>query len=206
MSSDAGALLPVVIVRDASGAAVGRFEKLGEHSLPGLDPGSYSIVAEAVVANGFSYGATVSGSPVSIVAGETASASVQYAATTGTLAVTVAIGNGLLPAVELRDAGGTIVRRISNAGLTTLTGLAPGAYQLVGNDVAAGSYTWTATSTGSPLTVSAGAIASASVSYAASTGALGITITAPAGMKPSVAVMIRAAKSCRRSPPPAPIY
>ena len=42
--------------------------------------------------------------------------------------MTVSVIDGITPIVEVRDAGGTVIRTISTAGLTTVTNIAPGSY------------------------------------------------------------------------------
>src|SRR5260370_15914927 len=64
----------------------------------------------------------------------------------------------------------------------TLTNLTAGAYTVTANNVTAAPYSYSGTVTGSPATVTASASASATVTYAAITGALQVTISGlPAG-------------------------
>ncbi len=71
----------------------------------------------------------------------------------------------------------------------TLTGLAPGNYTVTANNVTRAPYSYGVTVTGSPATVSTSAGASATVSYAAATGAIQLNITGtPAGTNSNVTV------------------
>ena len=71
----------------------------------------------------------------------------------------------------------------------TLTGLAPGNYAVTANNVTRAPYSYGVTVTGSPATVSTSAGASATVSYAAATGAIQLNITGtPAGTSSNVTV------------------
>ncbi len=62
----------------------------GSKTLTNLTPGSYAVTATTVTAGGFTYLASVSGSPVAVRSGATARASVTYAAQVGNLQIKIA--------------------------------------------------------------------------------------------------------------------
>ena len=104
-------ITPSVEVRNASNAVVQTFSAAGTTTLAGLPPGSYRLLAADIAAGGYSYAATLTGSPTSVIAGQTVESSATYAATTGSLAVTVTAVDGITPSVEVRDDGDALVRR-----------------------------------------------------------------------------------------------
>jgi len=125
-------------------------------TLSALTPGSYTVTAQAAG----SYQASVSGSPATVTAGQTASAAVTYSLppTTGSLSVAV---TGLSGAINADiDVAGPASYSHHLTAAATLTGLAPGSYTITAHDIAG--YTATGAS-GSPATVVVGQTASATV-------------------------------------------
>src|SRR5712692_2870460 len=107
--------------------------------------------------------------------------------TSGSLVVTISgLPPGTNASVTVTGPGGF------NQALTasqTLTGLTSGSYTVTANNVTQAPYSYGGTVTGSPATVSASAGASATVTYAAITGALQVTITGlPTGNNANVVV------------------
>lgn len=154
-----------------------------------LAPGTYQYAPAAVSSEGITWSPTPS-TPTSIAVA--ASATVQrvdvtYAATTGALAVSVTgLPSGASAAVRVTGPGG-FMRSLT--GSATLDGLVPGTYTVDGAPVATSNGRWDAAPASQQVTVSAGATAPASVTYALATARLSLTIRGlPAGTAASVAV------------------
>lgn len=96
--------------------------------LTGLKPGTYTLSAASVVAGGITYTPSVTGSPVAVSAGNTATASVSYAAMVGSLEVKIlGLPSGLEANVSVSGPGG-FNQTVKASG--TLSHLVPGTYTL----------------------------------------------------------------------------
>jgi hypothetical protein len=140
----------------------------GTQTLPSVPAGTYTISAGNVTVGSFLYAPAPASQSVSVLPGSAGGAAVTYLATTGGLTVTI----GGLP-------GGT------NAGVTvtgpsgysqilastrTLSMLAPGSYTVTAASVVSGGMTYAPAAASQAPVVIAGATASASVAYSASSG------------------------------------
>ncbi len=130
-------------------------------TLAALSPGSYTVTAVSVTAGGEQYLPSPSSQPVTVSAGETASAEVAYAVTERSLALTVTgLPAGLDAAITVSGPGG-YSRPVTAS--ETLTGLAPGQYTVTALPVSDGSQQYTPSPSARTVTV-AGASA-ATVAY-----------------------------------------
>ena len=144
-----------------------------------LEPDTYTAIAADVSVGTDIYGAAVTGSPAIVVAGGTATIAVTY-----TLLPPVVIGSlevvvDGLP--EDADADVTVNGPALDVVLTaseTFVGIAAGSYTVTAASVTFEGVEYTATVVGSPATVVADGVASATVSYAATSTAPGsLTVT-----------------------------
>lgn len=162
-------------------------------TLSDLEPGTYTISASDVTPGGTTFSATVTGSPTTVKAGETATSSVAYAAQIpgrGALSVNISgLPDGAKANVTVNGPGG-FTRALSAT--ETISNLEPGTYTVVSSDVTSGGETFRASLTGSPATVEAGRTAISSVSYAAQVvppGSLAVSIVGlPNGVNANVTV------------------
>ncbi len=162
-------------------------------TLSDLEPGSYTVSASDVTSGGVTFSATVTGSPSTVTAGQTASASVAYAAQIpgrGALNVNISgLPDGANANVTVNGPSG-FTRVLTSS--QTISDLEPGTYTVVPDDVTANGKTFKASLTGSPATVEAGKTAISSVTYAAQVvqpGSLAISITGlPGGLNANVTV------------------
>ncbi|MCB9505273.1 MAG: hypothetical protein H6692_03930 [Gemmatimonadales bacterium] len=137
-------------------------------TLSGLVPGSYTITAAAVSAGGGSYAPTPTTQSATVSAGSTASRSVSYALSTGSLAITVSgLPGGTNAAVSVTGPGGYSAAITAT---TTLSGLAAGSYTIAASAVSAGGSSYTPTPASQAASVTAGATATRSVTYATGGG------------------------------------
>lgn len=152
-------------------------------TLTGLTPGTYTVTADDVESNADIYTPSVSGSPATVAAGATASASVSYTlqapeSEQGSLGVTIAgLPGGAQASVTVSGPDGFSQALTASATLIELT---PGNYTVSASDVTHEGVVYGATVTGSPATVTAGSTASASVTYSvtdASPGSLNLTVS-----------------------------
>ena len=161
-------------------------------TLNGLVPGSYTVTAANLSSGGLTYIGTVTGSPATVTANTTSTVSVSYAvnpANLGTLQVNLVVPGGGNGNVSISGPNG--FSQTINA-TTTLSGLVPGAYTLNASNVpgtgSSANFTLGGTVSGTS-TVVAGSTATATVTYAAITGALRITVNGlPAGVNANIAV------------------
>ena len=159
------------------------------NAISDIAPGTYTVAAYAVNGpNGTGYAPTPGTQSVNVEAGATADASVSYAAGTGSLEVAISgLPQGVSPAVTVTDQATAQSQTLSAA--QTLSGLAPGTYAVTAADVTRSGQTFTATVTGSPVTVAAGQTAQVTVAYALTSGTLKINVSGlPTGTAPSVSV------------------
>jgi poly(3-hydroxybutyrate) depolymerase len=161
----------------------------GPQLLPDLAPGDYTVVAADVVVGEARYTPSPVMQSTTVVAGKPTTVSVAYAllAPSGGLAVTATgIPAGASASVTVTGPGGFAQ---SLNGTQTLSGLVPGSYTVDAANITDGSFTWVPAIAVQTIVVSAGTIAPASVAYAASNGALTLTITGvPGGSTAAVTV------------------
>ena len=155
-------------------------------TLSHLAPGSYVVNPGSFVSSGYGFSAGPA-QTATVGAGATATLSFGYAASTGSLAVSISgLPSATAAAVQVSGPGAF---NASLTGSQSLTSLAPGSYQLTTSAVVALPYDYLATAAVQTVLVSAGSTAPASVAYAATTGALAVSISGvPSGAVPAVAV------------------
>ncbi len=165
----------------------------GSQTLSSLVPGTYTVAAANVTVSGTVYAASVPSQAVMVTAGTTASASVIYAAvppSVGALAISVGGIPAGAPATVTVTGPGSYSRQISAT--QTLTGLVPGSYTIAAANVTVSGTVYAASVPSQTATVTTGATASASVTYAAvppSVGSLAVSVSGvPAGASATVTV------------------
>ncbi len=156
-------------------------------TLNGLTAGGYTVTAASVTSGSFGYSPVPGSQSVTVSGGATASASVTYSASTGGLTVTISgLPGGTNASVTVTGPGGFSQNLTATQ---TLSGLTPGSYTIAGSNVASGGFTYAPAPVSQSKAVSAGATAAASVSYAATTGSLTVTISGlPGGTSANVTV------------------
>ena len=156
-------------------------------TLSGLTPGSYTVVATAISAGGFSYAPTPASQAAAVSINATTTVAVTYAATTGSLAISInGLPGGTAAAVTVTGPAG--FSQSVTAG-SALTGLAPGSYTVAAASVSSGGQTYTPSPVSQAAAVTAGATASATVNYAGNSGNLAVTVTGlPGGVVAAVTV------------------
>jgi streptogramin lyase len=153
-------------------------------------PGTYTVTAADVV-SGSTYVATITGSPATISAGDTATVNVVYAvpATTGTLQINVSgLPAGALASVTTSGPSG-----FTDTATATHT-VQPGTYTVTAANVVSGSTTYSATITGSPAAVTAGVTKTVGVVYTAviaTNGIANVVITFPGGVASAGTIFFR---------------
>jgi hypothetical protein len=136
-------------------------------TLVGLTAGTYTVTAANVSSGGTTYLPSPTSQTASVSAGTTANRSVSYTAT-GALTVSVSgLPGGALASITVTGPGGY---NQSVTATTTLTVLAPGSYTVAAGNVSSGGSTYGPTPTTQNVSVTGGATASASVSYAILSG------------------------------------
>jgi hypothetical protein len=144
-------------------------------TLSNLSAGSYTVTGQTVTAGADSYLASPA-QIVAVTAGNTTNATVTYSKqgpTTGGLSVTITgLPNGVSGNVTIT--GPNTNQTISSD--QTLSNLSPGSYTVTGQAVSNGTESY-APSAAQTVAVSAGNIATATVSYSKQVGALTVTIT-----------------------------
>jgi len=158
-----------------------------------LAPADYTVSAGNLTQSGTNdvYTASITGSPATVVAGQTANASVAFHRSTDHLTVAVTnLPTGATATLTVTAPGGYI--QSVPAG-TTLTGLADNTYTVTAPTVTYGGHTYAptpATAT-QQVTLSGGQNATVTIDYALqtpTTGNLTVTIAAPSGVTGNVAV------------------
>ncbi len=158
-------------------------------TLSSLQPGEYTVTGKSVSAGADTYVATVNTSPLGVVTSQTVSAEVVYskqAPTTGSLEVTISgLPTSTDAAVTVTGPDGfSQTLKVSQ----TLSDLTPGDYTVTAGNVTS-SYTYAATVASSPVNVTAGAVAQATIAYSATTGVLQVDISGlPSGTDADVSV------------------
>ncbi|WP_157202932.1 hypothetical protein [Calidithermus chliarophilus] len=148
--------------------------------------GQYNIAANPFTVGADTYAGTVSESPVTVTGASTKEVTVSYGTNSGSLQVNISgLPSGSGEPVTVSGPSGTFTLGSSQ----TLTGLAVGSYTVTAANVSKDGSTYAGTVTTSPVTVSAGATASVSISYAAISGRLVVTIAGlPGGANANVTV------------------
>jgi hypothetical protein len=136
-------------------------------TLADVEPGVYAVTAATVDDGGDVYAATVTGSPVTVPAGGSASATVTYSfldpAVFGALSVSISgLPVGIDAAVTVTGPGGFDQDLTTTS---TLTDLTAGFYDVAGSDVTDGALTYSAVVETSPVLVIPDATAAVSVTY-----------------------------------------
>ena len=152
-----------------------------------LQPGSYTIVANTVSNDGFSYAGVPASQTVQLVAGQEREAGVMYAATTGRLTVSVGgLPGGASASVVVTGPAGFSQAVTAS---TTLQNLVPGTYVVSASNVTSGSTLYTPSASSQSVPVAAGATAFRTVTYSGAGTQLDVTISGlPGGASASVAV------------------
>ncbi len=160
----------------------------GPDTLTGLTPGSYSITASNV-SNGTTYTAVVTGSPATVTAGNTATASVTYAAANNSIELTITgLSQSDMADITVSGPNGYSAHTNQYAS-ETFSGLLPGDYTVTANPITNSDQEATAvTVTGSPLHLSGGTTASATVAYSVVTGTLVVDVVYGNPVKGSVSI------------------
>lgn len=156
-------------------------------TIVGLEAGTYTLSADAVVAGATNFTPDVATQTVAIAAGGTASRTVTYSGQTTAIAITV---NGV-PAGAQASILVTGPNGFSQAvtGSTSLAGIAAGTYTISATRIVAGSFGYTPTPASQSVTVTTGDLKSATVAYAVSTGALAMSVSGlPAGVSAPITV------------------
>ncbi len=134
-------------------------------TLSSLTPGSYTLVANNVIAQSSGYAGAVSASPITVSSSNTAAATVNYTAVSGALRVTPSgLPTSLNASILVTGPGGYSQQVTVDS---TLSNLPPGTYTVAANPVRAlGTIVdQVFSATGGSAAVSAGNIASNSVAY-----------------------------------------
>lgn len=142
--------------------------------LSGLAPGTYSVAAGAVLHQGNQWEAAAATQFGVVSAGQTATTSVAYSATTGSLRVSL---GGLPPGApaSVLVSGPNGFSTLLLAG-TTLTGLAPGGYEVVASPIEHGGELFQPATPVQQAVVQAGAeLVTVDVGYTQTTGRLTVT-------------------------------
>ena len=164
------AVQPLVTV---SGPGLSARPVLASETLRDIAPGTYTIAAAEVSTAETIWAPTARDQQIVVAAGATpASASVSYAVASGTLAVTIAgLPEGALADVVVSATNGTFTQHLGSS--TTLPRLRAGSYTVTATPVSQGGTTYYVASgpTTQSVTVTAGATASAQVSFAAPSAA-----------------------------------
>lgn len=160
----------------------------GTQLLAGLNPGAYTIAASPVLHLGNQWEPTTATQFSVVGAGQTVPAAVGYAAITGSLRVSLeGLPSGAAAAVVVTGPAGFNTLLVET---TTLSGLAPGSYQVVASPVEAAGELFQPVAGVQAATVVPGvAETTVAVGYALATGRLTVTFGGvPTGGVPSVQV------------------
>ncbi len=156
-------------------------------TLIGLEPGTYTVAATAVLAAQQTYAATPDTQAVSVPAGSATQAAVTYTLVTGDLAVTPSgLPAGVNAALTVTGPAGF---SRSLTGADTLVGIPAGTYAVTAADTVVGGQRYAPDSTTVAVVVTAGTLAEVIVAYSQATGSLAVTITGlPTGAAAGVTV------------------
>ena len=148
--------------------------------------GQYNVAANPFTVGADTYAGTVSESSVTVTGASTKEVTVSYEASSGSLQVNISgLPSGSGTPVTVSGPSGAFTLGSSQ----TLTGLAVGSYTVTAANVSKDGSTYAGTVSASPVTVSTGTTATVSVTYAAVTGRLAVTVNGlPNGVNANVAV------------------
>ncbi len=163
-----------------TGSATYTYSASGTYELP---LGSYSASADPLTAEGYTYTPVLSATSLNLsTPGSVYSLDVSYVENSAGISLAVSgLPSGVSATLSL---SGPVSRSLNcGNGTCTFDRLLLGTYTLSAPDVRYGNYTYRATASPTSYTLSqAGQTATGTVSYQAVTGALSVTVTAPAGM------------------------
>ena len=146
-------------------------------TLTNLAPGAYTITASNVTTGGLTYAPSPASQTPTVIAGQTAMASVTYAPITGILSLTVTgLPTGTNATIAIT---GPASYSQNPTGTVALTNLAPGAYTITASNVTSGDLTYQPSSGVQALTVTAGQTTPAAVSYAPMPVSVSVSPTNP---------------------------
>lgn len=158
--------LPAGVASDVTVTGPGGYTHaiVGSETLPGLAPGSYTVTAQTVAADGQAYQPSQSSQSVTVADGSTpASAQVQYGLVGGSLTVSIAgLPPGASAAASVAGPGGYTQPVTAT---TTLTNLAAGGYTITAQSVASGGVQYTPSPASQTANLVAGRSTSTAVSY-----------------------------------------
>lgn len=151
-----------------------------------LPPGTYTVAPHQISANGYAYAGRATPKTVTVTVGASAASNVAYGPVTGAirLAISGEYGLGNQPAVTI--AGGRFKQTYTTS--TFIANLPPDAYVATARPLQTAYYNYIGAVSGSPATVTVGRTSPVSVTYHAVTGSLGIVVTGPTGLAPSISV------------------
>ncbi len=158
--------LPGVVTGNITVTGPGGFSQhvTATKSLNGLVPGTYTIVAVAVVSAGATYQPVPVTQTRNVAGGSSVSASVAYATTGGTLNLSISgLPVGVFANVTVTGPGGFSQ---SVTATRNFAGIAPGTYTVSAAPVSSGGLTYTPAPASQPVGISLGASTPASVAYA----------------------------------------
>lgn len=155
----------------------------GLHEVNPAEPGTYTLAAGPVASGPFSFAPSPANDQFQVAPGAIVTKEVTYAADTGALQLA---STGLPAGLSAQYSVSGPSSAGSYTGDQTLSRLIPGTYTVEAGEVSDGYATYTPSPPSVDATVSAGAIATASFSYALLPAALNIDVTAPTGSTPSV--------------------
>jgi hypothetical protein len=144
-------------------------------TLASLAPGSYTIAASNVTVSGQLFAPAPQSQTATVVAGQTANASVAYALGVGALTVTV---NGL-PSETNGNVTVTGPNAFSRAvpSTATITGLDPGTYTIKVDNVDTPLQSYTGVAAPASVNIVAGQTTTSTVTYSGTLGQLAVTVT-----------------------------
>jgi len=152
-----------------------------------LLPGTYTITAAPTTSGSTSFTPSTASQTVTVTAGATASRTASYTGNTTALTVTInGVPSGANAAVTVT--GPSSYTRALTAS-ETLTPLAAGTYAVEASAISSGGYTWTPTPATGSVPLAAGENKTHTVTYAASTGRLTVTVSGlPTGTSAPITV------------------
>ena len=158
----------------------------GSETLAYLKPGAYHISASTISTSNSTYAPSISGSPLTIQAGETQATSVSYNTATGSLKVAVTAPDNLKPRIQVDGPSG-FLRLLSGA--ETLKNLPLGVYTIVAQDILQDDFTYRAVAEPAAVNLQAASAASTLVAYHPADGKLRVDSLFPVGF--SVPVQLK---------------
>lgn len=145
----------------------------GSATLNGLPPGTYTVTADAVMADGTVYSGEPTSQTVAVSEGGPAAAQITYAVATGTLVVTISgLPSGTAAAVQVSGPGGFDQTLTAS---TTLAALTPGTYVVSAASVSSGGTQYSPAPASRQVAVTVGGSPSAPVAYSPA-GAAGLNL------------------------------